>query len=49
MLNDPVPYPNPTKNYGCLNCVFRGPCIAAESGDDYAAMLEDGFMPNWDR
>ena len=49
MLNDPVPYPNPTKNYGCLNCRFRGPCIQAETGDDYMQTLEDGYMPNWDR
>lgn len=49
MLNDPVAYPSPSKNYGCLNCRFRGPCIAAESGDDYIQILEDGYMPNWDR
>jgi hypothetical protein len=49
MLNDPVPYPNPTKTYPCLNCIFRAPCIAAEDGSDYAGMLEDGYIPNWDR
>jgi PD-(D/E)XK nuclease superfamily len=49
MLSDPVCYPNPTKNYGCLNCVFRAPCIAAEDGSDYDAILKDGYMPNWDR
>lgn len=49
MLNDPVPYPNPSKNYSCINCKFRTPCIAAESGDDFMAMLKDGYMPNWDR
>lgn len=49
MLNDPRLYPNPTKNYGCLNCVFRAPCIAAEDGSDWKAILEDGYMPNWDR
>lgn len=49
MLNDPVAYPNPTKNYSCLNCAFRGPCIAAEDGGDWKAMLEDGYQGNWDR
>lgn len=49
MLNNPVAYPNPTKNYSCLNCVFRAPCIAAEDGSDFEAILKDGYMPNWDR
>lgn len=44
-----VPYPNPTKNYSCLNCMFRIPCIQAETGDDYTMTLSDGYMPNWDR
>jgi hypothetical protein len=42
-------YPNPTKNYGCLNCRFRGPCIAAEDGSDWKMILEDGYVENWDR
>jgi PD-(D/E)XK nuclease superfamily len=49
MLGNPVAYPNPTKNYSCLNCVFRAPCIAAEDGSDFEAILKDGYMPNWDR
>lgn len=49
MLNDPRLYPNPSKNYGCLNCIFRGPCIAKERGDDYEFMLEEGFVQNYDR
>lgn len=49
MLNDPVPYPNPSKNYSCINCRFRTPCIQAESGDDFMQTLEDGYIPNWDR
>jgi hypothetical protein len=49
MLNNPVAYPNPSKNYSCLNCIFRTPCLAAEDGSDYLAILEDGYMPNWDR
>lgn len=42
-------YPNPRKEYSCLNCVFRGPCLAAEDGSDWKAMLEDGFVSNYDR
>jgi hypothetical protein len=49
MLNSPALYPNPTKTYGCLNCIFRAPCIAAEDGSDYESMLQDGYEPNWDR
>lgn len=49
MLSDPVPYPNPSKNYACLNCAFRVPCIQAETGDDFMQTLEDGYVPNWDR
>lgn len=49
MLSDPVAYPNPSKNYSCLNCRFRTPCIQAESGDDFMQTLEDGYIPNWDR
>lgn len=49
MLNDPVAYPNPSKNYSCLNCKFRTPCIQAEDGSDYLQTLNDGYMPNWDR
>lgn len=49
MLSNPVCYPNPSKNYSCLNCKFRVPCIQAESGDDYMSTLEDGYISNWDR
>lgn len=49
MLSNPVAYPNPSKNYACLNCRFRTPCIQAESGDDYMQTLEDGYISNWDR
>lgn len=50
MLNPEMKtYPNPTKNYSCLNCIFRAPCIAAETGADYKSILEEGYMPNWDR
>jgi hypothetical protein len=51
MLNcsDGYLYPNPTKNYTCLNCVFRAPCIQAERGEDYQFTLDDGYQPNYDR
>lgn len=49
MLNDPNVYPNPTKNYSCLNCIFRGPCIMAEDGSDYQSVLDDSYQPNYDR
>lgn len=49
MLNNPVPYPNPSRNYSCINCKFRTPCIQAESGDDFLQTLHDGYIPNWDR
>lgn len=49
MLNDPVAYPNPRKEYACLNCIFRTPCLQAEDGSDYLATLEAGFESNWDR
>jgi hypothetical protein len=49
MLSNPRLYPNPTRNYGCLNCVFRGPCIMREAGDDWEATLADGYVQNWDR
>jgi len=49
MLSDPKLYPSPKKEYGCLNCQFRAPCIAAETGADYKSILEDGYVKNWDR
>lgn len=49
MLGNPVPYPNPSRNYSCINCKFRTPCIQAESGDDFMQTLQDGYIPNWDR
>lgn len=42
-------YPNPTKNYSCLNCAFRAPCIAAETGADFKSIIDEGFIKNWDR
>jgi hypothetical protein len=42
-------YPNPTKDYSCLNCAFRAPCIAMEDGSDWQSMIDDGFETNHDR
>lgn len=42
-------YPNPTKDYSCLNCWFRTPCTMVEDGSDYNSLLEDGFVLNHDR
>jgi hypothetical protein len=42
-------YPNPRKEYACLNCQFRAPCGAQEMGYDYEAMLADGYISNYDR
>lgn len=49
MLGNPRLYPNPNKNFNCLNCIFRGPCIAVESGFDWQSMIEDGYVKNYDR
>ncbi len=42
-------YPNPTKDYSCLNCWFRSPCVMVEDGGDYKILLEDGYQVNYDR
>ena len=49
MLDNPVLYPNPRKEYACLRCIFRTPCLQAEDGSDYRSTLEHNFEPNWDR
>lgn len=50
MLNPSLAiYPNPTKDYSCLNCWFRSPCVMAEDGSDYKTVLKDGFIKNYDR
>lgn len=49
MLDNPRIYPNPTKNYSCLRCSFRGPCLAVESGRDWEDMINDGYQENFDR
>lgn len=42
-------YPNPTKDYGCLNCIFRSPCVMTEDGSDAEVVLKDGYQRNHDR
>lgn len=49
MLDSPRIYANPSKDYSCLNCAFRGPCIMAEDGSDYISVLEDAYQGNYDR
>jgi len=49
MLDNPRIYPNPTKDYSCLKCRFRGPCLAVESGWDWEDMIKDGYEKNFDR
>ena len=46
---DLILYPNPSKNYTCLNCIFRTPCIAAEDGSDWKFMLNSNYVSNYDR
>ncbi len=41
-------YPNPTKDYSCLNCAFRTPCVALEAGHDWESMIDD-YESNYDR
>lgn len=49
MLDNPRIYPNPSKNYSCIKCRFRGPCLAVESGRDWEDMIKDGYETNYDR
>lgn len=42
-------YPNITNDFMCLNCQFRGPCMAREDGSDYKSMLKDNYTINKDR
>jgi len=46
---DLILYPNPSKNYSCTRCRFRSPCIAAEDGSDWEAMLRGNYIENHDR
>jgi Zierdtviridae exonuclease len=50
MLTPDLPiYPNITNDFKCLNCQFRAPCIAEESGADWEQMIKDGYVSNRDR
>jgi hypothetical protein len=49
MLDNPYIYPNPSKDYSCLRCPFRAPCLAIEKGYDYEGMISDGYESNFDR
>jgi hypothetical protein len=42
-------YPNPTAHWSCLRCPFRSPCIARDDGSDWQAMIDDGYVGNYDR
>lgn len=42
-------YPNITNDFGCLNCAFRAPCLAQESGADYEQLLDDNYTTSKDR
>jgi hypothetical protein len=39
-------YPNPTGDWACLRCTFRGPCIAKDDGSDWQTMLKDNYALN---
>jgi hypothetical protein len=49
MLDAPRIYPNPTKDYSCLNCHFRQPCVSLEAGYDWESMIDDNYESNYDR
>lgn len=49
MLDSPRIYPNPTKDYSCLNCIFRMPCVGIEAGYDWEGMIADNYESNYDR
>jgi len=42
-------YPNPTKDYGCIKCAFRQPCVSLEAGYDWESMIADNYERNYDR
>jgi hypothetical protein len=39
-------YPHFTNDFSCTRCQFRVPCIAAQDGSDYEAILADGYERN---
>jgi hypothetical protein len=49
MLDNPRIYINPTKNFDCIKCNFRTPCVALEAGHDWEGMIADNYESNYDR
>jgi len=49
MLSEPRIYPAMSAEWHCLNCPFRGPCIAMEDGQDAEFMLTNDYYSNRDR
>lgn len=46
---DTAIYPNPRRDWDCVRCAFRAPCIAKDDGSDWKGMLADGYELNSDR
>jgi hypothetical protein len=49
MVSEPFIYPNPSSDFLCIKCQFRGPCLAADDGSDWKGLLADGYESNRDR
>ena len=49
MIENPRIYPNPTGEWLCTKCAFRGPCLAKEDGSDWKDMIDNGYEENRDR
>jgi hypothetical protein len=49
MLGDVRIYPNFRKDWSCLNCQFRPPCIAMETGEDWKYLIENNYSSTKDR
>lgn len=42
-------YPNLRRDWSCLNCVFRPPCLAKEAGEDWQYLIRENYSENRDR
>jgi PD-(D/E)XK nuclease superfamily len=42
-------YPNFRKDWSCLNCQFRAPCLAIESGEDWQYLIRENYTTTKDR
>ena len=49
MLGDVRIYPNFRKDWSCLNCAFRPPCMAMETGEDWKYLIENNYASTKDR